>query len=106
MKVSREEDLKYLKDFHDGKIKMGLGIDCLLDSNIRFKNSQFVLMNGFPNVGKTRFILWYFLCLSVKHNLKWCVWSGENQSGQLKRDLIQMLHSTSFKELNESLLSK
>ena len=97
-------DLQYLKDFHAGKIKQGLKIDCILDDYIRFKKAQFVMINGLPNVGKTRFILWYFLALSVKHNLKWCIWSGENQSGQLKRDLIQMYLGQSFKDLDENLL--
>ena len=97
-------DLQYLKDFHAGKIKKGLGIGNLLDDYIRFKKAQFVMINGLPNVGKTRFLLWYFLALSVKHNLKWCIWSGENQSGQLKRDLIQMYLGQSFKDLDESLL--
>ena len=106
MKVNRNEDLKYLNDYYDGKIKLGLGIGNKLDDYIRFKNSQFVLMNGFPNVGKTRFILWYFLCLSVKHNLKWCIWSGENKIGQLKRDLIQMLYNKPFKNLSRNMLEK
>jgi replicative DNA helicase len=89
-------DLQYLKDFHAGKIKKGLGIGNILDDYIRFKKAQFVMINGLPNVGKTRFLLWYFLALSVKHNLKWCIWSGENQSGQLKRDLIQNVFRAKF----------
>jgi hypothetical protein len=104
MIVKPLSDLKYLKDFHSGKIKKGLGIGCELDDYIRFKKGQFIMINGLPNVGKTRFILWYFLALSMKHNLKWCIWSGENNSGQLKRDLIQMYKGIDFKELKQSSL--
>jgi len=93
-------DLQYLKDFHAGKIKQGLKIDCILDDYIRFKKAQFVMMNGLDNVGKTRFILWYFLALSVKHNLKWCIWSGENETWQIKRDLMAMIEGKKFTEID------
>lgn len=92
--------LEYLFNYKEGKIKMGLGIGCKLDDYIRFKPKQLVFFLGHDNVGKTYFFNWYMLCLSVQHNIKWCVWSGENSSGQLKRDMIQMISGTFFKELS------
>ena len=80
----------YLQDYHAGKIKLGLGIDLPeLDEHARFKRGEFNIINGLDNVGKTVVVLWWFLCLSSKHNLKWCIYSGENKSGQLMRQLIQ-----------------
>ena len=74
----------YLQSYHEGKIKKGLGIDLPeLDEHARFKRGEFNIINGLDNVGKTVVILWWFLCLSSKHNLKWCIYSGENKSGQL-----------------------
>jgi len=82
--------ISYLNDYHAGKIKKGLDTGLpLLDNHIRFKKGQFTIINGLDNVGKTVLILWYFLVLSVKHNVKWCIYSGENKSGQLMRQLIQ-----------------
>jgi len=60
----------YLLDYKDGKISMGLGIGCVLDDYIRFKRKQLNIVLGHDNVGKSYFMLWYFLCLAVKHNLK------------------------------------
>lgn len=81
---------KYLEDYHAGKILSGLGVGInRLDIELRFKRGQSNFVNGLDNVGKTIFMLWYFLCLSVKHNLKWTIYSGENKSGQLVRQLIQ-----------------
>lgn len=98
--LKRGYGLDYLYDFHEGKIKMGLGLDSyLIDDYIRFKRGQFVMINGLDNVGKTHFMLWYFLCLAIKHNLKFTIWSGENRTGQQKRDLIQMFTGVKFKEL-------
>ena len=81
---------EYLDNYHAGRIKAGLGIGvAALDNHIRFKAGQFVIINGLDNVGKTVVILWYFLALSVRHGLKWCIYSGENKAGQLVRQLIQ-----------------
>ena len=55
-----------LYDYYEGRIKKGLdiGVD-EVDKHIRFKTGQFVMINGLDNVGKTLFVVWYFLCLSM-----------------------------------------
>ncbi len=99
LKKRHGEDKLY--DYHDGKIKKGLNIGLdEFDKYLRFKESQFVMINGLDNVGKTLFIVWYFLCLSMKHNLKWCIWSGENEAWQIKRDLMAMYEGTKFNEID------
>ena len=91
MLINKEEQLKYLFAFKEGKIKKGLEIGNELDKWFVHKpKGSFTVVVGMDNVGKTNFMLWYFLCLSVKHNVKWCIWSGENSAGQITRDLIQM----------------
>lgn len=97
-----KETLKYLLDYRDGKIKQGLGLDIELDEYLLFKPRQLNIILGHDNVGKTFFINWYFLALTSKHGLKWCIWSGENQSGQIMRDLIQMYSGTHYKKLSKS----
>ena len=90
-----------LYDYHEGKIKKGLDIGLEdFDKHLRFKQGQFVMINGLDNVGKTLFIVWYFLCLSMKHNLKWCIWSGENEAWQIKRDLMSMYEGVKFNEID------
>lgn len=93
--------LKYLLDYRNGKIKKGLGIDCILDDHLRFKRKQLNIILGHDNVGKTYWINWYFLTLAVKHGLKFCIWSGENQKGQIFRDMIQMYVGEKFTEIPE-----
>jgi len=93
--------IQYLLDFNSGKIKNGLGIDTILDDYLRFKKSQIVIILGHDNVGKSYFINWYFLVLALKHNLKFIIWSGENNHGQILRDMIQMYSGVPFKKLNE-----
>ena len=96
----KNEINKYLQDYHEGRITKGLGIEVAqLDTVLRYKQGQFNIINGIDNVGKTVWLVWYFLALSVKHNLKWCIYSGENKSGQLVKQLIQFLTGTRLTEM-------
>ena len=92
---------EYLKNYHEGKIPEGLkiGIDAS-DEYIRYKKGEFTIVNGHDNVGKTVWLMWYFLVLSKKHGKKFTIWSGENPEGSLMRNLIQFSTGTQFKELS------
>jgi len=90
MITNQQEINSYLQDYHAGRISKGLDTGLQkLDDSLRFKKGQLTIINGLDNVGKTIWILWYYLALSVRHNIKWCIYSGENKSGQLVRQLIQ-----------------
>lgn len=91
---------KYLDDYHNGKIKMGLGIGAEeLDDVLRYKQGQFNIINGLDNVGKTAWIMWYYLCLAKQHNITFCIWSGENKPGMLVRQMIEWLSGRRLKDL-------
>ncbi len=93
---------QYLEDYKNGRIKKGLDVGCIeLDEIIRYKQGQFNIINGIDNVGKTAWMLWYFLCLSNKHNLRWCIWSGENKAGQLVRQLIEFYTGEKVADMRE-----
>ena len=96
---------KYLLDYKHGRIKQGLGIGCHLDNHIVFKPKQLNIILGHDNVGKSYFVFFYFLVLALKYKLKFCLWAGENQYGQIMRDLIQMYSGIPFKELNEKQIT-
>lgn len=93
--------IDYLLDYRNGRIKQGLSIGCEMDKFIRHKRGEMNLILGHDNVGKTYFINYYFLALSIRNGLKFCIWSGENQSGQIVRDLIQWYSGIPFKQLSE-----
>jgi len=105
MLTKQGDSLKYLLDVRDGKIKQGLGLDCFLDEHLRFKPKQLNIILGHDNVGKTYWINWYFLNLALRHQLTFCIWSGENQKGQILRDMIQMYRGKHFSKLSHSQIS-
>jgi len=98
---AKGKSLEYLFNYKEGKIKQGLGLGCELDDYLKYKPKQLVIILGHDNVGKTVFISFYQLALTLQHGLKWCVWSGENQTGQIMRNLIQMYAGRPFKTLSK-----
>ena len=86
--------------------RSGLGIDCFLDEHLKFKPKQVNIILGHDNVGKTYWINWYFLTLALKHELTFCIWSGENDKWQIMRNLIQMYSGIQFKDLEEDQIVK
>jgi len=98
--------MKYLLDYHSGKIKPGLGIGCELDDYLRLKKSQMVIALGHDNVGKTIWLIWMLTCHIVINKKKVIVWSGENQKGQIMRDMIQMFAGVPFKQLTTSQITR
>ncbi len=106
MIVKDNEGLQYLQDLKAGLIPLGLGIDCELDNFLRFKRGQLVMINGHDNVGKTYWICYYFLCLTIKHNLTWTIYSSENQIANIKRDLIQFKVGKKLEEIDDATFYK
>jgi archaellum biogenesis ATPase FlaH len=92
--------LEYLYNLRDGKIKQGLGIGIDLDKNLKWKRGQFNVLLGNDNVGKTMWFNWYALCLSMHHNISWCIYSGENNTAHILRDMIVMLSGCDMNELS------
>jgi hypothetical protein len=93
-----EDLLKY----REGAIEEGYGVNIPeLDRYIRFKKGEFNIILGHDNVGKTGWFLWYALCLSSWHGIRWTMWLGENKPWQALRNLIQMYAQKPFKEIPE-----
>lgn len=102
MILPRGYNTQYLLDYRDGKINKGLGIGCSLDDYILFKRKQLNIVLGHDNVGKSYWMLWYFLALATNHKLKFLLWMGENSSGQIMRDLVQMFAGVKYSEISKN----
>lgn len=80
--------MKMLEDIRTGNFKLGEGVGCDLDNHVRFKKTQFTVLAGHANTGKTTAILYYFLLLAMKHKKKFIIFSSENDVWSIKDDLI------------------
>ncbi len=103
---SHGSSMKYLLDYHSGKIKPGLGIGCQLDDYLRLKKSQMTIALGHDNVGKTAWLIWMLTCHIVINKKKVIMWSGENSKGQIMRDMIQWFAGVPFKHLTTTQITK
>lgn len=89
MIVSIKEILNTLNQVRTGEYKEGLktGID-ELDKHFRFKR-QFSVILGHSNVGKTQTMLYLMFLYTLRHNIKWLIFSSENQPYQIFKKLLE-----------------
>lgn len=104
MLVNHRINDEFLELLRNDKVPLGKGLGIALDNNIRFKEGSFNIILGHANVGKTYWLLWYLLCLSVKFNLKHLIYSSENSINGIKRNLIELLTKQKIKKLTKNEL--
>lgn len=90
MITNHRDNDEYLELLRQDKIPLGLGLNIPLDHNLRYKVGTFNIILGHANVGKTYWVLWYLLSHSVVNNLKHLIYSSENTTNGLKRNLIEL----------------
>jgi len=103
MLIDYEKQLDVLQNIRKGKFKEGLKLDIPeLDEYIRYKPSNFNIVLGHANVGKTTSILYLMLCYSLKHQLRWLICSTENDSYSLIRKLVEFLDETPINLISDA----
>lgn len=105
MIVNHRNNDEYLELLRRNEVPLGKGLGIALDNNLRFKEGTFNIILGHANVGKTYWLLWYLLCLSVKYNLKHLIYSSENSINGIKRNLIELLTKQKIKKLTQDELN-
>ena len=94
---------KNILDVKYGRVKQGLKVGVPeIDEHIRFKQNNFNLILGHANVGKTTVILYLMLLYSVKHKIKWLVFSAENSSQSIARKIIEFRTGKVLNKLSDS----
>jgi len=102
MIINFKDHLSKIDDVRSGKIKEGLRLDIPnIDEHLRFKKSNFNVILGHANTGKTTVILYMMLMYSVKHNLRWLVFSSENEPYTLIKKLIEFLEGEIINKIEE-----
>lgn len=104
MIINHRHNDEFLELLRLNKVPIGKGIGIELDEYLRFKEASFNIILGHANVGKTYFVLYYLLCLSVKHDLKHLIYSAENTVVGMKRNLIELFMGKKIIELTENEL--
>lgn len=96
---SDDDDMKWITDYADGKIEVGLTTgDERMDKHFRFKK-DFTIINGHSNIGKTTFALYMLTLSAMLHDWKWLVYSSENKTASIKMRLMEMCMDTPIKQM-------
>lgn len=85
---------EYLYAFINGTIEMGLSTGIHnLNNHWLIKRNHLVWFGGLDNTGKS-LIIWYLAALaSLYHGFKFLLFSAENNDGQIKKKLIELVMS-------------
>jgi len=102
MLIDYNKELEHLDKIRKGEIKEGykLGIPAI-DEYFRFKKGNFNVILGQANVGKTSMALYLMLLYSLRHDIKWVVFSSENEPYSIIRKLIEYLLAEPINKLTD-----
>lgn len=79
-----------LLDVKYDRIQQGLGLGIEeIDEWLRFKRASFNICVGHANTGKTTTVLYLMLAYSMRHDLKWLIYSSENTEYSIARKLLE-----------------
>lgn len=97
---SDDEDFRWINDFAEGRIKMGLdtGVPAL-DEHFRFKKN-FSIINGHSNIGKTTFAAYLQVVSAMRHGWKWMMYTSENKTASQKMKLMSFAMGISVNQMN------
>ena len=107
MILDKGHGLRYLEDWKDDKIEQGRGLgNQILDQYLVYKENQLNFVLALDNLRKTHWMLWYFLCLSVKYGLVWDICAMENTPNSSMRRLVEMKCGKRLKYMTNEELYK
>ena len=96
---SDDEDFRWIDDYSQGKVEIGLDTgDLLLDEYFRYKR-EFVIINGHSNVGKTTTALYLIANAVIRHGWKWIIYSSENRTASVKMQLMQFAKDKKIEDM-------
>ena len=96
-----------LLDVKYNRIAQGLGLGVPeVDEYLRWKPSSFDIVVGHANTGKTTVILYLMTAFSMKHDLRWLVFSSENTDYSVARKVIEFYTGQPINKLQDSEIDK
>ena len=102
MLINYSEHIKKLEDFRKGKVREALTLGHKeFDSHFRFVRGNMNFLLGHNNVGKTHFTFYLMLLYSIKHKIKWLVFSSENEVYSLVKKLIEFREGKPINKIEE-----
>lgn len=107
MLIDYKKQIEHLKQIRKGNVKEGMRLGLNeIDEYFRFKPTNFNVILGHANVGKTTVALYLMLAHSQKNNIKWLVFSSENESHSVIRKLVEFLTAKPINKVTDEEFDK
>jgi hypothetical protein len=105
--LAKNSDDTKITEQRKGLIRMGVPFGYKeLDKHFVYKQGNFVSFNGFPGVGKTTTILWLLFLLAKLYDLKILVYTAENETEDMRVDLIEYYAGFKIDLMTDALFEK
>ena len=102
MLINFDEHSKKLDDFRKGKLPEALTLGHTeFDSHFRFVQGNMNFILGHNNVGKTHFTFYLMLLYTLKHKIRWLVFSSENDVYSLLKKLIEFIEGKPINKIEQ-----
>ena len=107
MLINFKRCIDKIKDIRQGKFVEGLklGFD-EIDEFFRFKPTNLNIIMGFPNSGKTHIAIYLMTLYTLKHKIKWLMYSSENESFSLVQKIIEFICVKPIKKISDEEFKK
>jgi len=107
MLINYDNEVDKIIKIREGKITEGFKLDLPeIDEYFRFKSGNFNLVLGHANVGKTTVTLFLMLLYSIKHKIKWLVFSSENDPHTIIKKLVEFLEEKPINKIPSDKFDK
>ncbi len=102
MLINFDEHSKKLNDFRQGKLPEALTLGHKeFDSHFRYVQGNLCFVLGHNNVGKTHFTFYLMLLYTLKHKIRWLVFSSENDVYSLLKKLIEFIEGKPINKIEQ-----
>ena len=104
--VGVDKQLDKLHKIYNGEIKEGLRLVPDLDEYWRYKKNSFNIILGHSSTGKTTTMLYFFVLYAIKYDLKFLIYSAENDPANISKKLIEFLTGLPFQKIEKKTWEK
>lgn len=102
-----KDQLDKINKIRKGEIKEGLALGIKqFDTYFRFKEGTFNIFLGHSNVGKTHSVLYFMFLYALKHDLRFLVYTGENEPYSMVKKLLEYKEGLPINKIDEEKLKE
>jgi len=99
-----KKQIEKLNKIRKGEVRQAYSLDIPeFDEYFKLSLGQYNIILGHSNTGKTTTLLYIMLLYSIKHKLRWLIYSSENEAYTIIRKLVEFLTGLPINKIEEKV---